>query len=320
MSDSGEGLGHRDQRDARRRAARPPRTRPRCARAARPGSLAARRCARRRPPPDHRRPGVGRRRTGSTRLTESPAIIDRSGPAAASVASPRRGAAGRSRPPAGLLQEVGDVQLVVFLEDHRTAPGAAPTRRAGPRDRAAGRAGPGRGLSGAGGGSCSGGRGAGTASTPARRPARPAASASPRRSAGAVVAGEAPPGRAAGSRGGGVAGRELGGRRVPAPARRGRRRRAARAARRGGEAECRRGPPAEARRGDRQADWCRRQGEDRCRPRRGPAADRAVLRLVEPGRDDGDPDLVAERVVDDRAEDDVGVGRGRVGRPAGRPR
>ena len=29
---------------------------------------------------------------------------------------------------------------------------------------------------------------------------------------------------------------------------------------------------------------------------------------VEPGRDDGDPHLVAERVVDDRAEDDVGLG------------
>jgi hypothetical protein len=33
---------------------------------------------------------------------------------------------------------------------------------------------------------------------------------------------------------------------------------------------------------------------------------------VEPGRDDGDPDLVAERVVDDRAEDDVGLGVGRL--------
>ncbi len=37
------------------------------------------------------------------------------------------------------------------------------------------------------------------------------------------------------------------------------------------------------------------------------------LGLVEAGRDDGHADLVAEGVVDDRAEDDVGVGRGGVG-------
>src|SRR5436309_1185746 len=35
---------------------------------------------------------------------------------------------------------------------------------------------------------------------------------------------------------------------------------------------------------------------------------RDVEAAVEPGRDDGDPDLVAERVVDDRTEDDVRLG------------
>ena len=39
---------------------------------------------------------------------------------------------------------------------------------------------------------------------------------------------------------------------------------------------------------------------------------------VEAGRDDGDPDLVAQRVVDDRAEDDVGVGVRGLGDQRGR--
>ena len=44
------------------------------------------------------------------------------------------------------------------------------------------------------------------------------------------------------------------------------------------------------------------------------ALDRAAA--VEPGRDDGDPHLVAEGVVDDRAEDDVGLGvRGLLDQP-----
>ena len=44
-----------------------------------------------------------------------------------------------------------------------------------------------------------------------------------------------------------------------------------------------------------------------------PAVGAAALALVPPveaGGDDGDPDLVAHLVVDDRAEDDVGVGVG----------
>ena len=66
-----------------------------------------------------------------------------------------------------------------------------------------------------------------------------------------------------------------------------------------------------------------------CRGRRGPALDGAERPVVGPvqrcpaveaGRDDGDPHLVAERVVDDRAEDDVGLGVRGLLRPAGPPR
>ena len=39
---------------------------------------------------------------------------------------------------------------------------------------------------------------------------------------------------------------------------------------------------------------------------------RARVAVIETGRDDGDPDLIAHRVVDDRPEDDVRVGVGRA--------